>query len=135
MYSEQVREFLQRPLLARMSVIDEEGYPHTVPVNHIMDGDDLIITTVRSTRKVAYIQANPKGSIVIGGDYDEGDEAGYLLKGMYSIEEDPGFNWLKRMFYHHCEGDQDCIDRHLAEFMPKDMIVLRFRVERVIKLT
>jgi len=58
-----------------------------------------------------------------------------LLKGLFSVEEDPGFVWLKRMFIHHCEGDQDCVDRHLAEFMQKDMIILRFRVEKVIRLT
>jgi hypothetical protein len=133
MYSEEVREFLHRPLLARMSVTDENGYPHTVPVNHIMDGDDIIITTVRSTRKVAHIQANPKGSIVIGGE--SGDDDGYLLKGKYSIEEDPGFGWLERMFRHHCQGDQECFERHMAEFTQKDMIILRLRVERVIKLT
>lgn len=133
MYSEEVQEFLQRPLLARMSTVDENGYPHTVPVNHIMDGDDLIITTVRSTRKVAHIQANPKGSIVIGGD--SGDDAGYLLKGKYSIEEDPGFRWLERVFRHHCEGNRECFERHMAEFTQKDMIILRLQVERVAKLT
>ena len=94
MYTEEVREFLQRKLLARMSVVDFDGYPHTVPVSFIMDGDDVIITTVRNTRKVHYIRRNSKGAVTIGGESSEG--AGYLLKGKFSLEEDPGLEWLKR---------------------------------------
>jgi hypothetical protein len=132
MYVPEVRAFLQRPLLARMSVIDTAGFPHTVPVNFVMDGDDVIITTVRSTRKVAYIRANPKGSIVIGGEHDQG--SGYLLKGLYSIEEDPGLRWLKRTAYHHHPHDHALAERTLAEFSQKDMIILRLRVQQVIKV-
>lgn len=130
MYSEEVREFLQRPLVARMSVIDADGYPHTVPVSFVLDDDDLIITTVRDTRKVAYIRANPKGAITIGGDH--GDGAGYLLKGEYSIEEDPGLGWLKQTAYHYHDSQQ--AEKSLGVFSKKDMIVLRLRVRQVIKV-
>jgi general stress protein 26 len=128
MYTPEVREFLQRPLLARMSVIDDEGYPHTVPVSYILDGDDVIITSVRSTRKVAYIRANPKGALVVGGDYADG--AGYLLKGEFSIEEDPDRRWLRRTSEHY-HDDPDEAARSVARFAAKDMILLRLRVRRV----
>jgi hypothetical protein len=130
MYTEEVREFLQRTLLARMSVIDFDGYPHTVPVSFILDGDDVIITSIRDTRKVDYIGANPKGAFTVGGNFADG--AGYLLKGEYCIEEDPGFGWLKRTAYHY--GDGERAERNIAEFSQKDMIILRLRVQRVIKV-
>ena len=98
MQTETVRKFLKKPPVARMSVIDFDGYPHTVPVVFLLDGDDLVITTVRQTRKVDYIKANPKGSLVVGGDFD--DEAGYLLKGEYSLEEDPGHEWIIRTIHY-----------------------------------
>lgn len=130
MYTEEVREFLQRKLLARMSVVDFDGYPHTVPVSFIMDGDDVIITTVRNTRKVHYIRRNSKGAVTIGGESSEG--AGYLLKGKFSLEEDPGLEWLKRTAYHHGKGER--AERTIAEFSQKDMIIMRLRVLRVIKV-
>jgi general stress protein 26 len=131
MCTPEVREFLQRRLLARMSVIDDDGYPHTVPVSYILDGDDVIVTSVRSTRKVAYIRANPKGALVVGGDYADG--AGYLLKGEFSIEEDPDRVWLRRTSerYH---DDPDEAARSFARFASRDMILLRLRVRRVIRV-
>ncbi|MBN1963284.1 MAG: pyridoxamine 5'-phosphate oxidase family protein [Anaerolineae bacterium] len=132
MYTDELRAFLHRPLVARMSVIDFDGFPHTVPVSWIMDGDDAIITTVRSTRKVAYIRANPKGSLTIGGDF--ADEAGYLLKGTYHIEEDPGLEWLRRTSAHYHPGAPDEAERAFAAFAEKDMIILRFKVQKVIQV-
>ena len=113
-----------------MSVIDCAGYPHTVPVCFVMDGDDLIITTVRDTRKVDFIRANPKGAITVGGDFADG--AGYTLKGEFRIEEDPGLQWLKRTSYHYAEGED--AERSFARFAQKDMIVLRFLPAQIIKV-
>jgi nitroimidazol reductase NimA-like FMN-containing flavoprotein (pyridoxamine 5'-phosphate oxidase superfamily) len=78
MISDSIREFLQKPLIARMSTIDPTGYPHTVPVRFALGGDDIVIISVRGTRKVDHILANPKGAVTIGGDPDDG--AGYLIK-------------------------------------------------------
>ena len=63
MFTDTIREFLQKPLIARMSTIDSEGYPHTVPVWFALDGDDLMIISVRQTLKVSHILVNPKGKV------------------------------------------------------------------------
>lgn len=130
MYTSEQREFLAKPWVARMSVIDTEGYPHTIPVCYVLDGDDLIITTGRSTRKIAYIGENPKGAVTVGGDFDDG--AGYLLKGEFRIEEDPGLHWLRRTSQHYLEGEE--AERSYDEFARKDMILLRFVPWRIIKV-
>jgi nitroimidazol reductase NimA-like FMN-containing flavoprotein (pyridoxamine 5'-phosphate oxidase superfamily) len=132
MVRSEVREFLQQPRVACMSVIDDNGYPHSVPVAFLLDGDDVVITSVRGTRKEAYIRSNPKGALVIGGDFT--DAAGYLLKGTYRIEEDPGFKWIERTINHYNPGDPERIERNLAEYTRKDMIVMRLRVQRIIKV-
>ena len=74
-----VLELLQKPITARLSTIDKNGYPHTVPLWFDMDGDDIIIISDRNTRKVDYIALNPKGCIQIGGDAEA--SVGYLFKG------------------------------------------------------
>lgn len=130
MLTEAAREFLQKPLIARMSTIDPDGYPHSVPVWFMLDGDDIVVMAVRSTRKVGHIAANPKGAVVIGGD--SGDGAGYLLKGIYSIEEDPDDYWMKKITRHY-EGESQAA-RDIAAWTDLDIIVVRLRPERVIKV-
>jgi predicted pyridoxine 5'-phosphate oxidase superfamily flavin-nucleotide-binding protein len=88
-----IREFLQKPLVARMSTLDPDGYPSTVPVWFMLDGDDTVVISVSSTRKVGHIKANPKGAIAIGGDPADG--GGYLIKGEFSIEADPEDVWVR----------------------------------------
>ncbi|MBN1963587.1 MAG: pyridoxamine 5'-phosphate oxidase family protein [Anaerolineae bacterium] len=123
---------MQRPLVARLSVIDLDGFPHTVPVSFVLDGDDVIVTTERRTRKVAYIRANPQGALTVGGDYADG--AGYLLKGTYHVEEDPGLGWLRHTAAHYHPDDPVGAERSVAAFAERDMIILRLKVLKVIQV-
>lgn len=126
MLTEEVRALLKEPLIARMSVIDPDGYPHTVPVWFGLDGDDLVIISVRDTRKVDYLQVNPKGAVVIGGD----DGTGYLFKGVFTIEPDNG--WTRRLTEHYEAPDK--VDALVEEWLPLGMIVLRMKIARVLKV-
>jgi PPOX class probable F420-dependent enzyme len=124
------REFLQKPLLARMSTVDPDGYPHTVPVWFLLDGDEIAIIAVRDTRKVAHIQANSRGALSIGGDTDDG--GGYLLKGTFHIEEDPDDTWVRKLCYHYETPEKAEAD--IADWRDLDIILLRFIPQTVIKV-
>ncbi len=63
-----LRTFLQQRLITRMTTIAPDGYPHTVPVWYMLDGDDILLATGYHTRKVKHIRANPRGSLVFGGE-------------------------------------------------------------------
>jgi nitroimidazol reductase NimA-like FMN-containing flavoprotein (pyridoxamine 5'-phosphate oxidase superfamily) len=128
MFTAQARELLQKPLIARMSVIDSEGFPHTVPVWFAMDGDDAVIISVRDTRKVGHIQANPKGALVVGGD----SGAGYLIKGEFTIEPDTNQRWMKYMVYRY--EPKDRVEQIIVEWSDLDIIVLRLKPRKVIKV-
>ncbi len=129
MYTEAARAFLQKPLVARLSVIDPDGYPHTVAVWYMLDGDDVVMISVRSTRKVGYIEANPKGSVSVGGGPDDG--AGYLVKGNLVIEPDPEDAWVKKLTYHYEEPEKAAHD--VADWADLDIILLRLKPVKVIK--
>lgn len=131
MFTNEVRQFLERPFVARMSTIDEKGYPHTVPLWFDVDGDDIVIISDRNTRKIGHIGRNAKGNVQIGGD--TGDGAGYLFKGQLSVEEDPGFRWLRQVTLRYEQGEQAEKDIELWR-TTLDMIVIRLKVERVIKV-
>jgi PPOX class probable F420-dependent enzyme len=130
MFPDTVREFLQKPLIARVSTIDPNGYPHTVPVWFALDGDDIVIISVRDTRKVGHILANPKGAVTIGGDPDDG--AGYLIKGEFSIEPDPEDAWVRKMTYRYEAPEQ--AEKDVAAWADLDIIVLRLRPNVVLKV-
>ena len=130
MLDDKARTFLQKPLLARMSTLDPEGYPHTVPVWFLLDGDELAIIAVRDTRKVGHIRANPRGAISIGGDEDDG--GGYLLKGEFSLHEDPDDAWVRRLCYQYETPEK--AEHDIADWADLDIIVLRFKPHRVIAI-
>ena len=124
------RQFLQKPLIARISTIDADGYPHTVPVWFILDGDDIVVMGMRSTRKVSHMLANPKGAAQIGGQ--EGDGGGYLLKGEWSVEEDPDDYWMRTITYHYEDGEQAAKD--VAAWADLDIVAMRLRPKVVLKV-
>jgi general stress protein 26 len=130
LFDETARAFLEKPLIARMSTIDPDGYPHTVPVWFKLDGSDIVIIAVRDTKKVGHIQNNPKGSVSIGGQ--EGDGGGYLLKGDFVIEEDPGDLWMNKLIYHYESGEKAAFDS--ADWAPLDIIVIRLKTKKVSKV-
>lgn len=130
MFTDTAREFLQKPLIARLSTVDLDGYPHTVPVWFMLDGDDIVVISVRSTRKVGHILANPKGAVAIGGDLADG--AGYLIKGELSIEPDPDDAWVRKLTYHYESPEQ--AEKDVADWADLDIILLRLKPKAVLKV-
>ena len=128
--NEPVRTFLEQALIARIAVIDNDGYPHIIPVWFARDGDEVIFFSSLSARKIKHIQANPKGAMTIGGN-PFGSE-GYLLKGEFSIEEDAGRRWLRGITYRY--EPREIADQHLAEWVNDDLVLLRFKPRIVIRV-
>lgn len=129
--TDEVRQFLQQPRIARLSTIDANGYPHTVPLWFDLDGDDIIIISDRNTRKIDQIAVNPKGNIQIGGDTN--DSAGYTFKGKLTVEPDPNYRWLVQVTRRYESGEQAEKDIELWR-TTLDMVVIRLNVERVLKV-
>jgi predicted pyridoxine 5'-phosphate oxidase superfamily flavin-nucleotide-binding protein len=130
MISDTVRDFLQKPLIARMSTIDPDGYPHTVPVWFALDGDDVVIISVSDTRKVGHILANPKGAVAIGGDPADG--VGYLIKGEFSLEPDPEDAWVRKVTYRYEAPER--AEKDIAAWADLDIVVLRLKPKVVLKV-
>ncbi|MBZ0298485.1 MAG: pyridoxamine 5'-phosphate oxidase family protein [Anaerolineae bacterium] len=127
MFDEKARAFLQKPLLARMSTIDPAGYPHTVPVWFLLDGEAIAIIAVSDTKKVGHIRANPKGCLSVGGD--TGDGGGYLLKGTFRIEPDPDDEWVRKLCYQYEPPEK--AEQDVADWADLDILVLWFTPEKV----
>ena len=130
-----VRSFLESPYVARLSVVDPNGYPHTVPLWYAVDGDDIVMISDRNTRKVDFVGRNPKASICIGGGEGANSEVavGYLFKGDCAIEEDVDGKWL-RLITHRYRAPADA-EKDIAQWSADlDIMVLRLAVAKVIKV-
>ncbi len=130
---ETVRTFLEERWIARVTTIGPDGYPHTVPVWYMLDGDDIVIATVRGARKIRNVEQNPKGAVSIGGDVKGAHDAyhrAYLFQGDFEVVHDPdGYTWLRRIARRY-RDDHAQIEQDMREWGPHD--VLRLRVRRVI---
>lgn len=131
MFDDRARALLQEPFIVRVTTMTPADYPHTVPVWFILDGETLVVFTERSTQKVRNVLTNPKGNIAIGGD-PVGSPC-YLIEGDFTIEEDPGKSWTKKITYHY-EPDERA-DKWLADWEDLDFVILRLRPVRVIKVS
>jgi hypothetical protein len=130
-----VRAFLEAPHVARLSVIDSNGYPHTVPLWYGVDGDDIVMISDRNTRKVDFIESNSKASICIGGGEGANSEvaSGYLFKGTCTAEEDAGYRWLRDVTLRYRSREQ--AEKDIEQWRTQlDMMVIRLAVTKVIKV-
>ncbi|MFN8527218.1 MAG: pyridoxamine 5'-phosphate oxidase family protein [Anaerolineae bacterium] len=129
MFDDDARAFLKKPLIAYISTQGLDGYPHTVPVWFMLEGDDIIFIAERSTRKVTNVHANPKGAVAIGTGVGE---PAYFIRGTMQVEEDPGFEWMKRLTRHYEAPDQ--AERDIELWSKTDMIIIRMKPVKVLKV-
>ncbi len=134
-FKPEVRAVLDCPLIARLSVIDQNGYPHTVPLWFDVDGGDIVMISDRNTRKVDFLGANSKASICIGGGDATAGEIGpgYLLKGECTTEEDPGYKWLRRITLRY--RTPDVAEKEIEQWRAQlDIMLIRLTVKKVTKV-
>ncbi|MBN1564764.1 MAG: pyridoxamine 5'-phosphate oxidase family protein [Anaerolineae bacterium] len=129
-----IREILQQPLVARVSTLDPDGFPHTVPIWYMLDGDDIVIATGEGARNLRNIRANPKGAVVIGGEPKDERHIeyapGYLCQGEFVIEDDPDQAWIRRIAHHY--RDDDRIEQDITAWGTHT--VIRLKIRNVIKV-
>jgi nitroimidazol reductase NimA-like FMN-containing flavoprotein (pyridoxamine 5'-phosphate oxidase superfamily) len=131
MLNRRVRRFLQQPRVARLATFGADGYPHIVPIWFRRDGDDIVFGSDRSNRKVRNALANPKGAVVIGGELPIDDE-GYMIQGDLSIADDVEHANMRRMLLRY-ETKKEA-DHLAAEWVDSDLVVIRLKPEKVIRV-
>jgi len=95
------------------------------------DGDDIVFGSDRDERKVRNALANPKGAVVIGGD-PAADEAGYLIRGDLSIEDDTGQAMMRKLLSRYETKEE--ADRLAAEWAQSDLVIIRLSPRSVIRV-
>ncbi len=114
MFDDAVLKFLARPIIARLSTVGADGYPHTVPVWYDVEqrgGEtELVVVSDRRARKVRNIERDPRVALSIGGDPFDAD--GYLIRGDMTVEDDAGHVVTQRLIDRYEHGPRNDEFRH-----------------------
>jgi len=130
MFDDPTRLFLDKRLIARLSTIGRDGYPHSVPIWYMRDGNDLVFISDRAARKTQNALANAKGAAVVGGDND--DTAGYLIRGDLIVEDDLNQAITWRMIERY--EDEVSGAKLKEEWKNDDIVVIRLKPKSVVRV-
>ena len=128
MLTEEVRAFLRKSLISRISTNGADGYPHTAPTWFLLDGDDIVVISERDTRKIKNLLADPRAAVQVGGE--PGDAYAVLVRGEFAISDDVGNAMTNRITYHY--EDKALAELHIAEWADFDMVILRMTPKTVV---
>src|SRR4051794_16019421 len=85
--TEQVKEFLAGPIVARVATIDEEGMPYITPVWQEWDGETLWIVPRERSAWVQHIKQNP--NVAVSCALDNTPYTRVLFRGKAEIVSGP----------------------------------------------
>lgn len=109
---EQINDFLQHPLIARLATAvpsrDESEYPqpHNVPVWFYWDGSCIWISAFQSTRKVKEVKRNPYIAVLIDVEQAIDGASAVLLEGKSEwITEPVLVQEMSRLIYTRYMGE------------------------------
>lgn len=88
-FSPEAAAFLSRPLLGRLATASPDGQPHVVPVWYLLEGEELWISSFKSTRKVVDLRRNPKCAIVIDVENAAGGLTAVTIEGRAELVNEP----------------------------------------------
>lgn len=130
MFDDTAQATLNKPLIARLSTIGEDGYPHSVPIWFMYDGQDILFISDRSARKTQNAMENAKGAVTVGGD--SVNEDGYLIRGDFTVEDDLNKQVTNRMIDRYESKESAAQLKEL--WKDDDMIVIRLQPKSVVKV-
>jgi len=86
---EQIEAYLDsRPGWAILSTIDDDGFPHSVPLGYFRLGRDIVMGVRDGTHKVSNVESNPNVSVLLEDGSSMADIRGVMLQGRARIVRD-----------------------------------------------
>jgi PPOX class probable F420-dependent enzyme len=127
----QVRGFLREGTrTAKLATVAADGHPHVVPVWFVLDGDDLVVTTMSSSAKARHLARDPR--VAVSVDEEDPPFAFVALRGTATLHPHPPdlLDWTTRIAHRYL-GAADAVDlgRRYADI---DDLILRIKIDRVV---
>ncbi len=113
---EEIRVFLAEQTTGRLGTIDEDGFPHVVPMWYVVLNGRVYFSTRVPRKKIGNIRNNPQISFTVdaGGRFD--DYHGVLIQGQAEIVEDPELlrHYHIAFAHRHCGSEEHPYARLLS---------------------
>jgi PPOX class probable F420-dependent enzyme len=131
MSATEMREFLEYGTrTAKISTVANDGYPHVVPVWFVLDGEDLVITSIRSTAKARHLARDPRIAVCV--DDERPPFAFVAIRGTATLHPNPPdlLAWTTRIASRYLTGaDADEAGRRYADI---DDLIVRIRIDHAL---
>ncbi|MDW3212809.1 MAG: PPOX class F420-dependent oxidoreductase [Ilumatobacteraceae bacterium] len=123
-------EFLAEPHLARLSTIDPDGTPHTLPIWYEWRDGEVRVSTQSVQRKVKNVERDPRVTILI--DSASMPYRGVMISGEATVDPTDAAERRVSIFERYI-GDHDAAAAYAAGMADKwDPVLIRIRPTRII---
>ena len=102
-------EFLRAAKTIVLSTIDRRGYPHSVAMWYVMDGECCFMTTYTKSQKALNVRRNPKVALMAESGTTYETLRGVLIRGRAELIDDVDF----------CAGVLARVHRKMSGSMPE----------------
>ena len=127
MTEQELASFWREPNLAKIATINPDGTPHLVPIWYLHDGQDLVIVTRPTSRKVRNLRRDPRVTVCI--DRPTPPYAGVVVQGVARLEEVAHQDLAIPMSVRYLGLDAGTlVGAQYAEF---DLMTIRVRIDHV----
>lgn len=126
----EVRAFLQHGTrTAKVATDAPDGHPHVVPVWFVLDGDDLVVTTMSSSAKARHLARDPRVAVTV--DDERPPFAFVYLRGTATLHPNPPdlLDWTTRVAGRYL-GVADAAEAG-RRYAAIDDLIVRIRIERI----
>ena len=83
------RAFLATARVATLTSIGADGYPHSVAMWYVDDGDDLVFATYRRSQKIKNLERNPRAAALVEDGTAYGELRGVAVAADAELVRDP----------------------------------------------
>jgi PPOX class probable F420-dependent enzyme len=88
MTPEEQQAFLASRKTITLSTIDSRGYPHSVAMWYVMEGNDVLMTTFAKSQKAVNVRRNPKVAVMAESGETYETLKGVLIRGKAEVIPD-----------------------------------------------
>jgi PPOX class probable F420-dependent enzyme len=129
---EEIENFLSPLRIARLSTVRDDGRPHVVPVWYYHDGTNILIPTMKGSKKAKNIQKNPHVSIVIdtvegkSGDVSYLNAKAVIVEGKAEVRDDDNGSFAKKMYERYT--GKDSLSNPIVQYsinQPRHVLVIK----------
>jgi len=126
------RAFLEAARTITLSTIDQRGFPHSVAMWFVMDGDTALMTTYGKSQKTLNVERNPKVALLAESGQTYDSLKGVLIRGYAEVvrDEDLCLQTLKAINGKMMGSFPDGIDEALRA-QARKRVVLRIKADRI----